>query len=210
MKKLIWFKGAKTGGSSLREIFCKQVYNISYESVLKKGVTMEDYDITNKEFLWMPNTFWAEYYYNQNKETFNNAIIICSIRHPIDRFLSGCRHFKLDPNTLIDNMPIKLDEKIWVHLGQSIHNFLLDGKVRPHYWIRQESLIKDTQAFCDAFRKHDERFNVRLKNIHKNISRKRKWDISEETKQKILNFFEKDLKYFNNASSDNAYFLESL
>ena len=49
MKKIIWFKGAKTGGSSLREIFCKQVYNISYESVLKKGVTMEDYDITNKE-----------------------------------------------------------------------------------------------------------------------------------------------------------------
>ena len=209
MKKIIWFKGAKTGGSSLREIFCKQVYDIDYESVLKKGVPMEDYDITDKEFVWIPNIFWLDYLYDRNKEIFDDAIIICSIRNPIDRFLSGCKHFKLDPNTLIDNMPPKEHGKIWVHLGQSIHNFLLDGKIKPHYWIRQESLLEDTQTFCDKLKKHDERFNVKLRNIRRMVSRKNKYKISSETEQKILNFFDEDFKYFNNASNDNAHFLEN-
>ena len=204
--KLIWIKVAKTGGTSIKTILANQVLKCPIKYFHCNLAALDD---SNREISVIWSTKSMKYYYERHKKSMEDAVIVCSIRDPVDRFLSGCRHLKTNPNMMIDNLPSKeTNHYNYIHCSMTLNELLLEDKIVPDYWIRQEYLIEDLQTLCNHLKKTDPRYDIELKNVMVNISKRPTVEVTPETLQKIKKHVKKDYKYYDKVEEVNQSFIK--
>jgi len=202
MKKIIWIKIARTGSTSVRDIFCNQIFKNKKKLIRTHRSLKIEYNLNKYEFIIIHDLERLKVFYKKFKKIFENAVIVCSIRNPIKRYISGvnfARRYKdksIDTTAILNKKKFRHNKWVWVHVFLRIYDSLLKGKIKVNYWIRQEHIIQDMQSLCDKLN-----INIKIKNVHLNRGKYFFKKIDENVKNELEKHFEKDFTYYKSLSS---------
>jgi len=215
---ILYIKIPKTGSTTINSHFYKFFIDRNKKKqdkeLLVTKYIIREYGVKNfnpiyNNFLVIHDNDILEHIFNNYREYFDNSIIICSIRNPLERFLSGAKHIfgkTIDVHKLIKNLPKQNHiYKNYLHITKSIDDFLIisNTKVKVDYWISQENLYDDIKLLFLKLNKNyvmPEDFRLMVGSI-------KKFDLSNKFIKLHEKIYKNDYDYFKNYKKNNEDFL---